>query len=464
MKKNRTKVIYLEKYNRRWKWNVGIGLFMCLLIYIVILMVQSIFQVHTNVYEVRRGSIIQDTIYSGLVIRDEMVVNAESQGYIEYYYPELSRVGIGHNIYMISDKATDISIEVDEEFVLTNIQSNEIKNKIQSFNTTYDEGDFNSVYRLKNEIEGILNSQDNEERIRSLDELTQIPGTDYTAYNTGVSGVVLYEIDGYEDTKHEDINTDLFNKQEYSDTLLASGQQINQGDPAYKIITNENWHIYIQISDSDINLLKDLKSMNVRFIKDDITVPASFSLVQINGRNYGKLEFNEGMVRYATDRFLDIELLIDNLEGYKIPITSVTQESYYKIPFDYVITGGYVLHKDSYGSVTRKELSTFYYDVVTVDKETDKTTEAYYYVSVDQFDLNDVIVQEQTNETYILSETSALNLVYNVNRGYARSRYVEILSKSDEYYIIKELPAYSVLNYDYIGLNADEIEEGEFVY
>lgn len=459
MKRRKNNVISLEKHKKKWKWNLGLLIFSIILIYLCVLLITSALQVKTNVYEVRRGSIIQDTTYTGFVIRDESVINVSDKGYIEYYYPELSRIGIGHNIYTLSDNEIK-DREINTEIELTNIQINEINAKIQAFNNTFIEENFDTAYRLKTDVEAILNSKDNAERIRSVNELS-IEGADQ-AFESGMSGVILYEVDGYESLLMEDIKEEYFQKQEYSETLLSSGSLVNVGDPAYKIISDERWCIYINVDDSEINFLKDLNSLNVRILKDDIIVPATFELVQINGANYGELTFNEGMVRYATERYLDVELIIENQVGYKIPLTSVTSSSYYKIPHDFVIEGGFILLKDKYDSVTRKEINSFNYDIVR--KEENKVIEAYYYVSTDQLNLSDVIVQENTNNTYIVSETEVLNFVYNVNRGYARPRYVKILNQSDEYYIVDEQTGYSVFNYDYIALYANEVTEGEFVY
>lgn len=465
MNRKDKKVIKIDDYNKKWKWNIGLVLFSIVFVYFLILCTRASLRDHTSVYEVRKGSIIKDTVYTGLVMRDERVVNVDNKGFIEYYYPELSRVGVGDYIYTTTNQETSIEFkDKNEENKLTTIQELEIKNKVQLLNTTHDEASFDYVYRFKSEIETILNTNENEERIKILNEISQSNSSIYNICETEISGYLLYEVDGYEDIIHEDISNDLFQKQDYAKKLLSSGAEVEVGDPAYKIITSENWYIYINIADEDINILKNINSLKIKCIKDDLIVPAAFSLKQINGRNYGELVLNEGMVRYASDRFLDIELIIDTQEGFKIPSTSVTQQSFYKIPFDYVYSGNKVLIKDNDNSVQQQSLNIYNYYVEEIDKSTNTVISAYYYVPLSNLSLNDIIVQQETNNEFTVSETEILHGVYNLNKGYSTLTYVEIINQSDEYYIISDLPSYSVLNYDYIALYADKINDGELVY
>lgn len=465
MKQRENKVVHIDDYNKKWKWNIGLVLFLIIMAYFVLLCTRSALREQTSVYEVRKGSIIKDTIYTGLVLREESIVNVTDGGYIEYYYPELSRVGVGDYIYTTSNNETPIKADVNnEDSVLTSIQELDIKNKIQLLNTTYDEADFDSVYKFKNELETILNSNENEERIKILNEISKSSSDLYNISDTEISGYILYEIDGYENILQENINNDLFQKQDYTKRLLSSGKEVEDGDPAYKIITSENWYIYINIDDEDINILKNINSLKIRCIKDDIIVPASFSLKQINGMNYGELVLNEGMVRYASDRFLDIELIIDTQEGFKIPSSCVTQQSFYKIPFEFVYSGNKVLIKDSDNIVQQETLEIYYYNIEEFDKSSNTVNSAYYYVPLTNLELNDIIVQKDTNDEYVVSTTEILHGVYNLNKGYSTLTFVEIINQSDEYYIISELPNYSVLNYDYIALYADKVNDGELIY
>ena len=48
-------------------------------------------------------------------------------------------------------------------------------------------------------------------------------------------------------------------------------------------------------------------------------------------------------------------------------------------------------------------------------------------------------------------------------KGYAVFKQVQILSESDEYYIIAEGNSYSLSNYDHIALNGDSVRDNQIV-
>ena len=46
------------------------------------------------------------------------------------------------------------------------------------------------------------------------------------------------------------------------------------------------------------------------------------------------------MIRYAEERFLNIELIMEDESGLKIPKSSVVNEKFFIIPKEYITTGG----------------------------------------------------------------------------------------------------------------------------
>ena len=87
------------------------------------------------------------------------------------------------------------------------------------------------------------------------------------------------------------------------------------GDDIYTIITDERWSLIIPLSDKQAVSLSDRTSIRVKFLKDDMTQSGSFSIIEIDGGKYGKIDFSKGLIRYASDRFLDIELVTNTSTG-----------------------------------------------------------------------------------------------------------------------------------------------------
>lgn len=58
-----------------------------------------------------------------------------------------------------------------------------------------------------------------------------------------------------------------------------------------------------------------------------------------DGKLYGKVDFDKFMVQFASDRFIDFEIVSDEAAGLKIPVSSVTSKEVFTVPVDYLTQG-----------------------------------------------------------------------------------------------------------------------------
>ena len=65
---------------------------------------------------------------------------------------------------------------------------------------------------------------------------------------------------------------------------------------------------------------------------------------------------------------------------------------------------------------------------------------------------------------YQIAAKMPLKGVYNVNKGYAVFRKVEILESSNGYSIIKKNTSYGLQTYDHIVLDASSVQDGDILY
>ena len=63
-----------------------------------------------------------------------------------------------------------------------------------------------------------------------------------------------------------------------------------------------------------------------------------------------------------------------------------------------------------------------------------------------------------------VSASAALQGVYNINKGYAVFKQIEILNSNEEYCTIKKGMSYGLSVYDHIVLNAETVQEGDLIY
>ena len=151
------------------------------------------------------------------------------------------------------------------------------------------------------------------------------------------------------------------------------------------------------------------------------------------------------MIRYAKDRFLNIELILEQESGLKIPKSSVIEKEFYVVPVEYM---------------TSNENGTMQGFLIKEEGEAVFHTEEIYHITED----GEVYLNPGTSETCQLKEKKSLKGVYSINKGYTVFKQVTILCENEDYYIIDEGVDYSLSNYDHIVLDGSMVEASEVVF
>ena len=451
------------KFKKRRHLNIGLVIFGIIFIYLLATVVMYITAPRVTVYEVRQGSILKDNAYTGLAIRDEIVVQATEGGYINYYTPNCSKAKSGAKIYTLSSSPLDLSEAVtDTDVELSSEEKRTITTRIQSFNNDFDESNFDVSYQLKNELQNTLVNLSNNNLTNQLDViLSQNGQSGVQVYNSQEDGIIVHSTDGLENLTVETVSLSHFDKDKHKKTEYSSNSKVAPGDNVYKIVTNENWTLMLDLEDETAELLKDKNYVKVNFNKDDHTLWATMELKQIDGHNIAYLYFEQAMIRYASDRYLDVELILEDETGLKIPKTAVTEKEFYVVPVSYITQGG---NSSSDGVI--KQSFDAAGNVITELKNVDiyYETDEVVYLDPNAFDLNTVITKPESNETMKLDKTASLQGVYCINKGYAVFKQINILCESDTYYIIEEGNSFGLSNFDHIALDSSNIKENDVVF
>lgn len=69
----------IKVYQKKKHLNIGIVIFGVIFIYLLVTVLMYLTAKHISVYEVREGSIVKDTSYTGLAIRNETVVHSKGR-------------------------------------------------------------------------------------------------------------------------------------------------------------------------------------------------------------------------------------------------------------------------------------------------------------------------------------------------------------------------------------------------
>ena len=446
----------IKVYQKKKHLNIGIIIFGVIFIYLVVTVLMYLTEKHISVYEVREGSILKDNSYTGLAIRNETVIRSEDNGYVNYFVSAGSKVGAKTQIYSLSDHKLQFESKSGKSQKLTSVEQNNIRQKTQTFCENYSDESFGDVYTLKSNISSVLDGKSNQNRQTQLAALTDADTDGLHVFSADSDGIICYYVDGFEKTTADDVTPDMLSKEGYRKKEQKNNTQIKSGTPVYKLIKDDDWTLVIPLTKECAKELKDSSSVHVRFPKDNETMTAAFSMKKEKGSYLGYLAFDSSMVRYAQDRFVDVELILEDQSGLKIPKSAITKKDFYVIPEDYLTQGG---NSNSTGVL----IDTGNAEFQAVDIYYRDTQTGSVYVDPDDFEKNTTLKKAGSSDTYQLSETKQLKGVYNINRGYAVFRQVQILCESDDYYIVQSGNDYGLSNYDHIALTGKDVHEGDVI-
>lgn len=455
----------IKKYRPPININLGLIIFGVIFVYIVVVVVSYLKSERIAPYEVTLGSLAVNNTYTGVIVRDETVVESEYSGYINYYAREGEKVANHSMVYTVDEtgKINDLlNNDSGDSVILSKEDMSELKGEISTFASRFDPVNFLDTYDFKYGIEGTVLKIANYKVLSSIDSYKSGEYSDNVNFGYAPeSGVLVYSVDGYEEYTAEDMTKALLYNEDYEKKQFSSNELISQGDPAYKIIGDEEWSLLVEIDEAKCKELEEESYINVRFLKNNYTSWAKTSILRQDGTIFLKLDFNNSMITFATDRFLEIELISDADQGLKIPNSAIVERMFYLIPEDYL----------TYGDNGNEEgfLREAFLEDGTPTTEFVKPTiyamyDGEYYVDESTFRIGDYIIKPDSDEKYPISKQGALTGVYNINKGYADFKQITVLYQNEEYSIVKSNTKYGLNVYDYIVLKGDTVDADEFIY
>ena len=442
-------------------------IFGVIFIYVVVCVIMY-FQTSRIVrYEVKEGSLATNNIYRGVIIRDETVIYNQAAGYIDYCAREGERVATNALVYIV-DETGKLSQELEElgmgENTLSNRELSEFRSEIIDFVHGFDSSYYSNTYDIKYSLKNTVLKLANTNMLQSIGAVDTNGNTVNYAY-APMTGIVSYWVDGYESLQPQDVTAAVFEgetktyekKQMLSNTLMALE------DPVYKLSTSENWSLVIPIEAVRGAKLQEEGFVKVKFLKNQYESWGEVKLLSnADGNTYLQLSFTNSMITFVGDRFLDVELILEDEKGLKIPNSAIVQKEFFLIPEAFVAPGGNnggdSVLRQSYlenGDISSESLEIEVYNFDSESKE--------YYVDSSILNAGDILYKQDGQETYTVSKRATLIGVYNMNKGYADFKQINILYQNDEYAIVKSNTKYGLNVYDYIVLNADTVSDDQFI-
>lgn len=457
----RSKDNKVVKYKRPFHVSIGFVIVGVMLFYLVYHMYVYLTNEIINIYEVNIGTISSNREYNALALREEQVVTASSTGTVVYIAENIGKVSVKSDVYAIDEtgsivknmKVTSLSDDSIDERELKKLQSS-----VNSFTLDYSKDNFNRVYSFKSDLTSQI------DQLYSLSALEYLSSDISTArtrgtfhvYRASEPGVCVFSVDGYEGLTLDTLTPESFDSSKLSVTNLKSKDTVDAGQPVYKLITSDKWNLIMQIDKDLANSLRDSSYLQIQFLDDNIKTWTEVEVMDMWGNSYLVLTIDDSMERYADSRFIHVKLLDSNSTGLKIPNSAITTKEFFCIPKEYFYTNGgddrTLMVKTPEGGEAVANPIIFY------------ETENAYYIDDTAVSEGTQLIRGQSNTLYIVgTDKDSLQGVYNVNKGYAVFKIINIIYQNADYTIVESGTNYGIALYDHIALQGDNVKENDLV-
>ena len=461
MKKSRNTV----KFKKRKKINIGTLLFLFILVYLVASILYSRSKIQISIYEVQEQNLARELTVTGVITREERLCYVQEEGYINYYLQDGKRMKKDVAVYSIDNNRAvydTLGYSGDPDFSEDDMM--ELKRRLASFGNSYSGAAFETVYALKEELTGFVNELSDQQLLAGMQDLAANTGMqgNFRFVYADQAGIISYTSDSLDGLTTDTITPATFDMESFTSNSLISSGLYAAGAPAYKIITSDEWQITCPITPDQYPTFQEKKRMKFTIEKNDFTFTAPVEFVQKASQYYVIITMTKYGPNYLKDRFLTLDIILSEENGLKIPKSSVVNKEFYLVPLECLTEGG-----DS----NESGLTLVNYNAQTGQPEyIFHQTEIYYqdeefaYISKNLFDSGTMIYDSSTGEIVPLARTGVLTGAYNINRGYAVFRRIEIVEEDEDYVIIRKGTSSGLSVYDHIALNAETVTEDSIIY
>ncbi|MBP3755385.1 MAG: hypothetical protein J6I66_11055 [Lachnospiraceae bacterium] len=457
----------LIRFTKEHNFGFGTVLFLGIFIYVVIVLFIYFSSDPIVRYEVVEGSLSSQNIYRAIAVRDEHVIQSPYSGYVNFLAREGQKVAVGDIVYTV-DETGKLNEYLESQSLLENTltdkELDDFKNELVDFSHSYDPVSYTEVYSFKYSLQNSVLKLANSNFLESLRQAQDEGGlsTAVKYCTSSEAGVVSYWIDGFENFDPANISMDTFDERKYEKTNISANELRAEGDVVYKLSESEDWYIIFPIKETDAESFEKQGYILCRFLRNQYESWGAVSIIRNDKDVFCRLDFNNSMSSFVNERFLDVELILNEETGLKVPNSSIIEKEFYLINENYVIFDTvnniyYVIlsgYDDTGQPITiRKEISVYSHD-----------EEAHvYYVDETFLTAGDTLHMENSQQVFVIKDKGTLTGVYNINKGYADFKEITIISQNDEYAIVKPNSTYGLRVYDYIALKADTVSNDQFI-
>ena len=457
------KVENIKKYKKGM--NIGIFIFLFILIYLGILVVNYFTKSHLEIFEVKTETLSQDNIVNGMILREETVINAVYSGYLNYYFPDNSRATKNAVLFSIDETKTyyDLLHNTSIKDGISEYDASYINKLIESYRKNKTNSDYNKLTLFSDTINQVVQELSDAFSISVITNSVPDPLPDTLHfYHSEASGLISYNTDQLCGIQLQHVSpADFLLADNYAEYVKRKSI-VEAGTPVIKYITDDQWNILCELNEGQKKSLSTLDSIEFTICEDGLRVSAPFELIDMEGQSYALIHMDDYVQNYLDERFLSIELHWQATEGFKLPLTAITEKEFFVVPIQYFTKGN---ENNSLGLLVEEldeetgvadyifKASTIYYN-----------DGLYYYIDPSEFQYGQKVLIPDTFTMYTIELKESLEGVYNINKGYALFRRIERITQNDEYCLVRDDTEYGLKQYDHIALDAADAVDSGIIY
>ena len=440
----------MKRRRFRIHFNIGTVVFVVLFVYLCVTLILFATKRHVETCQVIAGPLSGNDTYTALIRRNEEVIKASADGYVNFFINDASKVSKSDLICCVSPTELPTSNNTVDSAAVEALRT-----MTANASKTYDPVRFDETYALQYSISNVLWDS------------AAVNSAAGSFYVSDTDGIVSTYVDGFEYVTENELMPDMGQNSGTLSKRLANQEHVSIGTDLYRMINGEEWYLYFPVTDAQTVRLASLTNVKVKFLTDNNTENGKLTFFMNGDQRFAKVTLHSGLLRYVDYRFIDVEIVSNIQTGLKIPTSSIVTKDFYTVPVSFLTYSG---ENDEAGFLREKRnedgtKSTEFVEATVYAQVTpDDGTEDLYYIDQSVFESGDVLIRPDSDTKYTISRTGTLEGVYCVNKGYSVFRKINIIDQNSDFCIAEEGTSYGLSLYDYIVKDGSAVREEDILY
>ena len=180
--------------------SIGVVVFLILFLYIAIKVGIYLTKEQLTIYEVQEGTTaIDDNRITGLILRQEQLINTSQDGYVTSYQKDCARIAKDTPLFSINNTLVYPSNTVSNSTNdWTQRDIAQIKHEIKAYTNNYSDNNFGTIYAFQDDIKSTIIDIQNNNLVIENGQASNDATTLNNAVNSQISGIVTYYKDDFD--------------------------------------------------------------------------------------------------------------------------------------------------------------------------------------------------------------------------------------------------------------------------